>query len=99
MGSLAPVISDSSSGVFIAGLGNEEGYESLIQFYSYKSGTWNTVDIKDDEILKYDNKGGFPAFKYFASEKKHFLLIAGGIDTNGKTSSKVQIISFTINHV
>lgn len=99
MGSLAPLLSDSSPGVFIAGLGNEDGYESMIQFYSNHNNTWNTVDKNDDEIFSYDLKGGFPAFKYFFKDKKHFLLIAGGIDTDGNTSSKVQIISFTLNHV
>ena len=34
MGSLTPVYSESSPGIFIAGLESEDGCESTIQFYS-----------------------------------------------------------------
>jgi hypothetical protein len=79
-------------------LEDQEDCESTIQFYSNKNDSWHSVDIGDDPY-RYDNQGGFPAFKYFLKDKTHFLLIAGGIDSNFNTSSKIQILSFSLSHV
>lgn len=82
MASLAPVHYSDSPGVFIAGLESQDDCESTIQFYSNKNDSWHSVDVGDDPY-RYDNQGGFPAFKYFIKDKTHFLLIAGGVDSNG----------------
>jgi hypothetical protein len=67
----------------------EQGFESCIQFYSEKYNNYSILNNEEDDQYNYDPKGGFPAFKYFRTENKHYLLIAGGIDSNMNASNKV----------
>jgi hypothetical protein len=47
----------------------------MIQFYSNENNSWSSLDIvkvnknaqEIDISYNYDDKGGFPAFKYFAN--------------------------------
>ena len=68
----------------------------MIWFYSNNNDSWSQVDIGDDPFC-YDKKGGFPALKHFVKEKTHFLLIAGGMDTQFKLSSQVILIQFSLS--
>ncbi len=94
MSSLAPVITNQISGFFIAGLlANEMDGFSAIQFYSSDFNRYSSIADKNDNPFSYDPQGGFPALKHFLFKQRHYLLIAGGIDSKANASRKLQVIS------